>query len=349
MPEVMSVAQLARSLDPGLVLDDRGRARPAVVYVDLAEQATPTEVDSAIAAVGASGRIAVGVAGDRVDESCEPLAGALDLSIVSGPMPPRWAVSVDAVDRAVAELDADIGRNPQAAAALASLLRQTAELPVRSGLAAESATYSMLLAGREFQDWLGEHPPRPPAPANPTPAVRVNRVHDNLSVVIDRPARRNAFNREVRDGLIDALDLALADDTIRAVRIAGAGPAFCSGGDLDEFGQTLDVSTAHLIRLDRSVAGRIHRARDRIRVDLHGACIGAGIEFSSFAGSVTARPDTVIRLPEVGMGLVPGAGGTVGISRRIGRWRTAWLGLTGAPLAAESALAWGLVDEIVHR
>ena len=79
---------------------------------------------------------------------------------------------------------------------------------------------------------------------------------------------------------------------------------------------------------------------------LHRACIGAGIELPAFAGTVLAAPDARVRLPEVAMGLVPGAGGTVSLPRRIGRHRTCWLGVTGAELDAEAALAWGLVDRI---
>jgi enoyl-CoA hydratase/carnithine racemase len=163
---------------------------------------------------------------------------------------------------------------------------------------------------------------------------------------LNRPARRNAFDRAVRDGLIEAFDLARADDTIDQVHVFGAGPAFCSGGDLDEFGTFPDVVTAHAIRTERSVAARIDAVRDRVHVHLHGACIGAGIELPSFAGRVSASGDTVIRLPEVAMGLVPGAGGTVGITRRIGRWRCAYLALSGVSIDARTAREWQLVDEL---
>jgi enoyl-CoA hydratase/carnithine racemase len=61
---------------------------------------------------------------------------------------------------------------------------------------------------------------------------------------------------------------------------------------------------------------------------------------------VVAAPDTVIRLPEIGMGLIPGAGGTASIPVRVGRERTAYLALSGVELSAEEALRWGLVDEI---
>ena len=80
---------------------------------------------------------------------------------------------------------------------------------------------------------------------------------------------------------------------------------------------------------------------------MHGACVGPGIELPAYAGRVVAASDTRVRLPEVAMGLVPGAGGTVSIPRRIGRWRTFYLSLSGEYLDAATALAWGLVDEVV--
>jgi enoyl-CoA hydratase/carnithine racemase len=83
---------------------------------------------------------------------------------------------------------------------------------------------------------------------------------------------------------------------------------------------------------------------DRTEVRLHGPC--AGIELAAFAGRVVARPGTTFRLPEVSMGLIPGAGGTVSIPRRIGRWRTLYLALSGVLLDAQTPVGWGLVDAI---
>jgi enoyl-CoA hydratase/carnithine racemase len=82
-----------------------------------------------------------------------------------------------------------------------------------------------------------------------------------------------------------------------------------------------------------------------VTMDLHGGCIGAGIELAAFAGLVRATPDTLISLPEVQMGLIPGAGGTVSITRRVGRHRCAYLALSGCAISAQTALEWGLVDE----
>jgi enoyl-CoA hydratase/carnithine racemase len=166
-----------------------------------------------------------------------------------------------------------------------------------------------------------------------------------LLITLNRPERRNAYGAQVRDGLVEALRLAIADDTITAIVLDGAGPSFSAGGDLDEFGTTPDLATAHLIRT-RAGAGRlVAQLADRIEVQVHGSCVGAGIEVPAFAGRIVAAPGTVFRLPEVSMGLIPGAGGTVSVPRRIGRWRAFWLCATGATLDTDTALAWGLIDK----
>jgi enoyl-CoA hydratase/carnithine racemase len=75
--------------------------------------------------------------------------------------------------------------------------------------------------------------------------------------------------------------------------------------------------------------------------------VGAGTELPAFCSNVQASADATFRLPELAMGLVPGAGGTASLPTRIGRQRSAYLALTGEELAAATALRWGLVDEIV--
>lgn len=91
---------------------------------------------------------------------------------------------------------------------------------------------------------------------------------------------------------------------------------------------------------------RLRQLGRTVTVHLHGACVGAGSELSGFATNVRAAPDTTFRLPEISMGLIPGAGGTVSIPRRIGQGRTAWMALTGPPSTPPTALNWNLVDVI---
>jgi enoyl-CoA hydratase/carnithine racemase len=152
----------------------------------------------------------------------------------------------------------------------------------------------------------------------------------------------------MRDELMDALALAAAEPTLEVV-LRAAGASFCSGGDLDEFGTFPDPATAHLVRTTRSPARLLAGMAERVRAEVHGACIGAGIELAALARYVVATPDAFFQLPEVGMGLIPGAGGTASLPRRIGRQRTAYLALTGRRLDAATARAWGLIDAIAER
>ncbi|MDO8361539.1 MAG: enoyl-CoA hydratase/isomerase family protein [Actinomycetota bacterium] len=252
-------------------------------------------------------------------------------------------------DLVVAEADLDstlavVQRNPLASTALAVLLRGTPGGDVEAGLAMESAVYSTLQAGPEFAAWRASATHRPAADDRPT--VQVERAGPLLVVRLDRPHRHNAISTRLRDELTAALQLALFDDSIAAVELCGNGPSFCSGGDLGEFGSRLDPATAHHTRLARSPARLIHRLRERTVARLHGAAMGGGIEMAAFAGRVIAHPDTRIALPELGLGLIPGAGGTVSITGRIGRQRTALLALSTVSIDAPTALAWGLIDEI---
>jgi enoyl-CoA hydratase/carnithine racemase len=176
--------------------------------------------------------------------------------------------------------------------------------------------------------------------------VRVHRDGDRLEVTLCRPARRNAFDAAMRDALAEALLAALDMGPTTEVVLCGEGPSFSAGGDLDEFGAARDLALAHAIRMQRSPAALARRLGSRLTVVVHGACIGAGIEIPAAAARVVARGETFFRLPEVGMGLIPGAGGTASILRRIGRHRAFFMALCGCDIDARTALEWGLIDEL---
>ena len=234
---------------------------------------------------------------------------------------------------------------PLAKTAFVQLLRGTAERSVADGLLVESAVYSTLQGGPELATWLATRVPRE-RPVEAGPRVLVDREGGVMRLVLHRPHVRNALDAPMRDELLAALDVARWDDSVETVVVSGAGPCYSSGGDLDEFGSFGDPATAHLVRTHASLAAAVHELRDRLVVRVHGACRGSGIELPAFAGRVVAAGDATFGLPELRLGLVPGAGGTVALPARIGRHRTALLGLTGAPIDVATALAWGLVDEI---
>jgi enoyl-CoA hydratase/carnithine racemase len=258
------------------------------------------------------------------------------------------ATGPPAADLVVGPADVDhlverVRTAPIAASALAVLLRAAPAIDVERALASESAVYSLLQAGPEFAAWRESTPRKSVVDDRPT--VRTIRDRDTLEIRLDRPHRHNAITARLRDELHAELSRAVDDPGLTVV-LSGEGPSFCSGGDLAEFGDRPDPATAHIVRMLRSPARRIHQLCDRIEARIHGSTLGGGIEMVSFAGRVVAAPDVRIALPEVGLGLIPGAGGTVGIPRRIGRQRTAALAITGRVIDATTAAGWGLVDEI---
>jgi hypothetical protein len=309
----------------------------------------PEVVARAAARARKGGRLFVGITASPPRETFRPLLAALDVTLVAGPSgaaaAARECVTVEDPAAVARDLAAVAARFPQASLVLGQVLRASEGLPVGAALDVESFAYSMLLGGTEFRRWLDGRGDR----ARPTLAaepVLARRDGDRLLVTLNRPERRNAYGRQLRDALTEALRVAALDRSVSRVVLDGAGPSFCSGGDLAEFGTAPDVVTAHFVRTLAGAAGLVSELRERIEVQVHGSCVGAGVELPAFAGTVTAAAGTTFRLPEVGMGLIPGAGGTVSIPRRIGRWRTFYLALAGQPLDLDTALAWGLVDSV---
>ncbi|WP_433761300.1 enoyl-CoA hydratase/isomerase family protein [Nocardia sp. CA-135398] len=292
--------------------------------------------------------LVIGVLRGPVTSGLAPLLEAATLTLTTDAAASSLpqAVVVDDIDAAINLLRAAVQHSPRAAVACGQLLRQTVRLPTVPALAAEAAVYSMLLGGTEFERWLTERgAPRTIAPPEHA-LVRTDRDGHRLTITLDHPQRRNALSARLREDLLEAVRLADLDSTLTAVEINGAGSVFSSGGDLDEFGTATDLVSAYMVRLERAPWRIIDRIRERVTVRVHGACIGAGAEVAAFGGTVVAVPDTYFAFPEVRMGLVPGAGGTVSVPRRIGRWRAAWLMLTEQRLAATLALDWGMVDVV---
>ncbi len=239
-----------------------------------------------------------------------------------------------------------IERSPLAAMALVQLLRQGDYLDWHHALIAESLVYSTLQSGPDFAAWLAQRPAPKASEPESGPAVRLERWDHELVMSLNRPRRHNAFSVEMRDALVEALQLAVSDVSIERIVLRGEGPSFSSGGDLSEFGELPDPTTAHGVRSTRHPARLLIRCADRVEARVHGACIGAGIELPAFVSRIVAAPDAFFQLPELSMGLVPGAGGTASLPRRIGRHRTAWLAITGKQVDVDAALRWGLVDEV---
>jgi hypothetical protein len=252
-----------------------------------------------------------------------------------------WVTGLDRLP----DLVARVAANPLAGVTLVQLLRLNHRLPVADALAAESMAYAMLQSGEEFQRWLATAT-RPSARGDVDEPVLIERSGSAIVATLNRPAVRNAVNAAVRDGIVAACELAAADPTVAELRLRGAGPSFCAGGDLTEFGSFRTPVLGHVTRTTRSAARALLESRVRVVVEVNGAAVGAGAELAACGDRVRAHPDAYFALPELRMGLLPGAGGTVSITRRAGRHRCAYLALSGARLDAGTAHRWGLVDDI---
>ena len=326
--------------------EDLGLADCPVILVELTPadlaQRPPDELADLVKSTPAVTAVVVPDGIDDADvpplvEVCEPF----DIVLAPGDAPAPLAVPAAEIDQIAAAASA----SPAAAVALVQLLRLSEGRSTANGLVAESLAYSTLQSGPQFQAWLASQPARL-VPDDPEPTVRAERAGSTLRLTLNRPERHNAFSAEMRDGLVEQLRAAWADPSLDGIVLDGAGPTFCSGGDLAEFGTTPDPGTAHRVRSVRSAAFWLDRLAAKTRAIVHGTCVGAGVELPAYAHDVIAHPDTTFRLPEVAMGLVPGAGGTVSIARRISRHRLNYLALTNTEINTQTALGWGLIDRI---
>lgn len=261
----------------------------------------------------------------------------------------RRVVTVESVPDALAELRTRCERWTHASSVCDDVLRSVQpDAAALTGVVTESLAYSTLQAGPEFARWLAERGAAAmPETADP---VLAERDDDTVRIRFNRPHRHNAFSTGARAALLEALTVAQLDPSVTAIVLSGNGPSFCSGGDLAEFGTFADPASAHLARTRQSPALVLDALTARLgrscRAEVHGRVLGSGLEMAAFCGCVEAREDSVFGLPELSLGLIPGAGGTVSVTRRIGRWRTAYLVLSGRTIGAETALDWGLVDAI---
>lgn len=293
--------------------------------------------------------VVVGVGSAAAIAGSESWLDAATFTLTEDACADRRVVTVDSVSDALDDLSARCQRWPHASGICDDVLRAgDPRGPTLPGVVTESLAYSTLQAGPEFARWLEERGPvlRMPDIADP---VQAHRDGDIVRIAFNRPQRHNAFSTDARAALLEALAVAQLDPSVTGIVLSGNGPSFCSGGDLAEFGTFADPASAHLARTRYSpalaldaLAARLGRA---CRAEVHGRVLGSGLEMAAFCGWVTARADAVFGLPELALGLLPGAGGTVSVTRRIGRWRTAYLVLSGRTVDVGTALAWGLVDE----
>jgi enoyl-CoA hydratase/carnithine racemase len=186
------------------------------------------------------------------------------------------------------------------------------------------------------------------APASAeNPAVTIERDGGTGWIVLNRPGQINAINDEIRRGVPQALIQLDADPAIRVIVIRGEGArGFCAGADIKERrGAETSLQVRRRMEKVRWIE-TLDRVEKPVIAAIHGFCMGGGMELALACDIRFASPDAVLALPETGLGLIPGGGGTQRLARVVGPGRAMDLLLTGERLDAEQARAIGLLSRV---
>lgn len=170
--------------------------------------------------------------------------------------------------------------------------------------------------------------------------IKIHHDADVMVITVDNPPI-NAGSTEVRQGLLDAIHALEIDSQLKAAVIIGAGATFIAGSDIKEFSRPL--MTPHL----PLVIAAIENCSKPVICALHGAALGGGFELALGCDARIALEGTMLGLPEVTLGIIPGAGGTQRLPRLIGIEKSIELICAGARIKAELALKLGIVSQVV--
>jgi enoyl-CoA hydratase/carnithine racemase len=179
--------------------------------------------------------------------------------------------------------------------------------------------------------------------------LRADTAGGVLTLTLNRPERRNAIDPALRDALATALDAAATDAAVRGVVIAGAGGAFCAGGDLARFDDLHDARAyRHVSHRLTDLVESVERLEKPVVAAIDGVVTGAGLALALACdwriGAATAR----ILFREGRVGLVPAHGGLTRLVKLLGLARAKEVLLGGEDLDADAALRAGLLSELVE-
>ena len=172
-------------------------------------------------------------------------------------------------------------------------------------------------------------------------SVDFRRDGETAVVIVDNPPV-NALKHEVRAGLVEALRRGHDDTAVKGIVIACAGRTFFAGAEITEFGKPPQAPSLH------DVIAAIEAMQKPVVAALHGTALGGGFELALACHFRVAASGTRVGLPEVKLGLLPGAGGTQRLPRLIGPEKALKMIVTGDPIGAPEALSAGIVDEITE-
>lgn len=164
-----------------------------------------------------------------------------------------------------------------------------------------------------------------------------------LTVTLDDPAKLNRVPYAARGQLAQLFAELEGDDAVRIVVLTGEGENFTAGGDIAAF---MEATPEELSRLAWNVAAP-ERCPKPVIARLRGYCLGVGLELALACDFRVAADDTQLGLPEVGLGMIPGSGGTQRLARLVGLGRAKDVVMRRQRISAADALGWGLVSEVV--
>jgi 2-oxoglutaroyl-CoA hydrolase len=162
------------------------------------------------------------------------------------------------------------------------------------------------------------------------------------TITLDVPGKLNRVPLPARAQLAAVFDELGGDDGVRAVVVTGAGGAFTAGGDIAAF---LEASPEELSRLAWNVAAA-ERCPKPVVARIEGYCLGVGLELALACDFRVCSDDAQLGLPEVGLGMIPGSGGTQRLARLVGLGRAKDVVMRRKRISAADALAWGLASEV---
>jgi len=180
-------------------------------------------------------------------------------------------------------------------------------------------------------------------------ALRIETDQAVTVLTVNRPEQRNAIDDEVVRQFESALGAVEASQEVRALIVTGAGSTFIAGGDISMIQEHLDHAYRFFWMHDRitQLGQRLERLRVPVIAALNGAALGGGLELALACDFRIAAASARLGLPEVGLGIMPGSGGSARLARIVGREQALLMELTGRPVDAAEALRIGLVSQVV--